>query len=309
MIKYIKITNNVNESISIDMQDPKSSGFFIRSIDGLGPSKASLNFKQLATSDGSVLNSSKISNRNIVISLGFYTDEKTNEKIEDIRLRTYKYFPIKKQIRFEIETDNRHVYIDGVVESNSPDIFSNSEGCSISIICADPFFRSMKYMDNQPIYFFGTDPLFEFPFENNRLDYPMLLMGEIRDRVTSRDLIYYGDANTGVTININAKGTIRGIEIYNLTNNQVMRIDDTILENIVPYGISNGDIITINTNRGYKSAILNRYGVKYNILNALGMAVQWIQVNKGINTFVYNCSNGLTNLEFSIQAIALLEGV
>ena len=136
MIKSVTITNHLDESIKLDLFNPEESGFIIKNIEGLGPVKANINFKEFATNDGSIDNSARLSSRNIVMSLQFME----SPTIEETRLKSYKYFPIKRNIKFLIETDNRICETIGRVETNVPSIFSNAEECQISILCPNPYF-------------------------------------------------------------------------------------------------------------------------------------------------------------------------
>jgi hypothetical protein len=51
--------------------------------------------------------------------------------IETVRQKSYKYFPIKKELILTFETDNRSCYIAGYVESNEPVIINMSGEASI----------------------------------------------------------------------------------------------------------------------------------------------------------------------------------
>ena len=139
MIKAVTVTNNLGESLRMELTNPSSSGLIIREIEGLGPVKATINFTESANIDGAYENSARLETRNIVLSLQFLP----KPTIEDTRQMTYKYFPVKRNVRLHVETDNRSCYVDGRVESNEPDIFSKEEGCQISILCADPHFYAL----------------------------------------------------------------------------------------------------------------------------------------------------------------------
>lgn len=173
MIKRVIITNYLGESLELDLRAPEKSGLYISSITGLGPGKASVNTTQLASADGSVFNSARALERNIVMTLGCMQVPGVTETIEDARQKTYKYFPKKQILEFYIETDNRKLYTYGYVESNEPDIFSNNEKCVISIICPDPLFYSAM---NSSETFNGIDFEFEFAFENNTIGEPITLI-------------------------------------------------------------------------------------------------------------------------------------
>ena len=304
MIKSVTITNHLDESIKLDLFNPEESGFIIKNIEGLGPVKANINFKELATNDGSIDNSARLSSRNIVMSLQFME----SPTIEETRLKSYKYFPIKRNIKFLIETDNRICETIGRVETNVPTIFSNAEGCQISILCPNPYFYSAGENGTNQTIFYGTEPLFEFPFSNESLTEDLIEFGSIENR-TEGTIYYDGDAEIGITIQIHAVGEAEGLVIYNTKTREIMRINDDKLKSLMGSGIQAGDEITITTSRGEKGIYMLRSGVITNILNALEKPIQWFQLSKGDNTFAYTASAGLTNLQFRIENKVIYEGV
>ena len=138
MIRAVTVTNYLGDSIRLDLMRPEQSGFVVKEIKGLGPGKADMNFTNIASDDADLFNTARRGKRNIVLSLQFLFAP----TIEEVRLKSYKYFPIKKPLTLLIETDKRTAEIEGYVESNEPDIFSEDEGCGISILCPNPYFRS-----------------------------------------------------------------------------------------------------------------------------------------------------------------------
>lgn len=304
MIKSVTITNHLDESIKLDLFNPEESGFIIKSIEGLGPVKANINFKELATNDGSIDNSARLSSRNIVMSLQFME----SPTIEETRLKSYKYFPIKRNIKFLIETDSRICETIGRVETNVPTIFSDAEGCQISILCSNPYFYSAGENGTNQTIFYGTEPLFEFPFSNESLTEDLIEFGSIENR-TEGTIYYDGDAEIGITIQIHAVGEAEGLVIYNTKTREIMRINDDKLKSLMGSGIQAGDEITITTSRGEKGIYMLRSGVTTNILNSLEKPIKWFQLSKGDNTFAYTASAGLTNLQFRIENKVIYEGV
>nr|DAF70138.1 MAG TPA: tail protein [Caudoviricetes sp.] len=304
MIKSVTITNHLDESIKLDLFNPEESGFIIKNIDGLGPVKANINFKELATNDGAIDNSARLSSRNIVMSLQFIE----SPTIEETRLKSYKYFPIKRNIKILIKTDNRICETIGRVETNVPTIFSNAEGCQISILCPNPYFYSAGENGANQTIFYGTDPLFEFPFSNESLTEDLIEFGSIENR-TEGTVYYDGDAEIGITIQIHAVGEAAGLVIYNTRTREFMRINDDKLKSLIGSGIQAGDEITITTSRGEKGIYILRNGVTTNILNSLEKPIKWFQLSKGDNTFAYTASAGLTNLQFRIENKVIYEGV
>lgn len=304
MIKSITVTNYLGDSIKLDLLRPEKSGFVVESIEGLGPGNANINTTELATYDGSLYNSSRLPSRNIILKLKFLW----KSTIEEVRQLSYKYFPIKKKITLLIEADNRICEIDGYVETNEPDIFSDQEGTSISIICPNPFFYSAGDGKINTTVFSGIEPLFEFPFSNESLDESLIELASIKNQ-TEGTVLYLGDADIGVTITIHALGEASNITIYNVSTRETMVIDTEKIAAITGSGIVEGDDIIICTVKGSKSISLLRAGKTYNILNSLNKDADWFQLIKGDNIFTYTADTGVTNLQFKIENRVLYEGV
>lgn len=302
MIKSVSVTNYLGSKMTMILTDPVSSGFAITEIEGLGPAKADIHTTDVATNDGSIYNSARVNNRNIVLSFRFVDERLT---AEEIRLKSYKFFPIKSKVTLTVETDNRIALIDGYVESNEPKIFSQYEETQISIICTNPYFQS--YRSNVTV-FSGMEPKFEFPFENNSLEEKLMELGTIENR-TARSVYYDGDAEVGVVITIHALGTVENITIYNLDTRESMSIDTDKIEAMTGSGIVARDDIIISTVKGQKRITLLRDGIETNILNCLNKDADWFQLAKGDNMFTYVAEYGNANLQFKVTNQILYEGI
>lgn len=307
MIYSFAITNYLGDRIKLELGKPEISGFLIKSVTGLGPVKATVNTTEVVTNDGSMFNSARLSQRNIVFKLAFISTF-YGETIEDIRQKSYKYFPVKKNVEIVVETENRYVKINGYVESNEPDIFSSQEGAQISIICPDPYFYSAGEDGNNVTDFYSIDPMFEFPFSNESLAEPLLVFGEIQIK-TEGVITYHGDAEIGVNIYIHAIGPATNINIYNTETREVMTINTTKIEKLTGKGLVASDDIVINTAKGEKSITLVREGKFYNILNCLDKNTDWFALSKGDNIFAFTAETGVTNLQFRIENQVIYEGV
>lgn len=307
MIYSLAVTNFLGDRIRLELGKPENTGFLIKSITGLGPVKANVNTTEVATNDGSMFNSARLSQRNIVIQMVF-VNSIYGEDIEEIRQKSYKYFPIKKSVELVVETDNRYVRTTGYIESNEPDIFSKQEGTQISIICPDPYFYSASEDGDNVTDFYSIDPMFEFPFSNESLTEPLLVFGEIQIK-TEGVITYSGDSEIGVMIYIHAIGPAEHINIYSTETREVMTIDTAKLEKLTGRGLIAGDDIVINTLKGEKSITLVRDGVSYNILNCLDKNTDWFTLVKGDNIFAFTADSGVTNLQFRIENKVIYEGV
>lgn len=299
MIKSITIINNLGNSIKIklDERDPEH-GMIIKNIDGLGPPKANINTTNIVALDGTIYNSAKMENRNLLLYMVF----ELSPTIEDTRLKTYKYFPIKKQVTLQIETDNRFVETTGFVESNEPDIFSKEESNQISIICPDPYFYSLK--EEQETIFYGIEPKFEFEFSNESLNSSLLTFGEINIE-DIKEIYYDGDGEPGVIITIHILEATGDITIRNLETDEEM----VIKINKIRIGVAPGDDIIITSERSNKSVKILRNGEYINILNSLSRDSSWFKLKKGSNYFICSAEYGFENILFFVKNKIMYEGV
>ncbi len=307
MIKSVTVVNCYKDELHLDLfNSHEQYGIFIKSISGIGPGKATINTVALASDDGGIFNSARLDVRNIVIDLAFYQSAELGNTIEDARHITYKYFPNKKPLTLIFETDRRTLFIEGYVESNEPNIFSNEEGCQISIICPDPKFYDFYGSGN--IDFGGISKKFYFPYSNNSVSEKKTVFGVyVLDNI--KNIVYSGDEETGITIYIHPKTGLSGLEIVDMTLNQSISIKDSAIVIDGTTGILSHDEITICTIKGRKNAILRRNGIEYNIMNALGRNPAWFQLVKGDNSFMFTAASGGDDLEMLISFDQAYSGV
>lgn len=304
MIKSVTVTNYLGESVKIVLTEAEPDhGLLITNIDGLGPVGADINRTEIATNDGDLYNSARRKGRNIVMQLQFEGSD-----IEAIRHLTYKYFPEKKYTTIVVEADHRICEAYGYIESNNPTIFSEKEGCQVSIICPDPNFYSAGEDGNNVTTFFGVEPLFEFPFDNNSLEEDLIEFGSIENK-TEQTIVYDGDANVGILIRIHAVGSVGDITIYNTGTREIMKLDMAKLEALTGDTLIAGDELIISTVRGNKYISLLRNGQYTNVLNILDKNSDWFELAKGDNVFVYVAEYGTTNVQFKIENRTVFEGV
>lgn len=304
MIYSVKVTNYLGESITLELARPEKSGLVIEEIEGLGPPKANINMTDITNGDGSNYNSARTDPRNIVFHIRFLE----NPTIEVSRNLTYKFFPIKKPVTLEFQTESKRASIVGYVESNEPDIFTDETSAEISILCPDPYFYASGPGFLNVVVFYGVEPLFEFPFSNESLENELIVFSEIV-RNSMENIPYEGNVEAGIVIKIIATGEVEGLKIYNLDTRETMTIDTTRLETITGHSIIEFDEITITTIKGSKSAILLRDGVYTNILNCITKDSAWFELSNGDNLFAYTTDSGSENLQFTIEYNTIYEGI
>lgn len=316
MVTALKVTNYLGDELLIDPFDPESSGFLITNISGITPVKADINFTSLTTNDGGLFNSARIGTRNITLKLVYFP----KPTIEETRQLSYKFFPIKKEVTLEFETETRKAAITGYVESNDISIFTKAEYSSISIICPDPYFYSTKDDEQINVDFYGTVPLFAFPFPYTQDHVPYhetiseqfvgarVVFSEVQT-FSETTVNYVGDAETGMEITFRALANdIGNITIYNRETQEGMTIDANKISSYTGQAFSTGDMIFINTNRGKKTVYLIRGGNSINILNCIDRNSSWLQFRKGENKFAFSADN-TAHLEVSMRSRTLYEGL
>lgn len=135
-----------------------------------------------------------------------------------------------------------------------------------------------------------------------------ILFGEIL-KLTEKIIVYEGEADTGMVMTFHAIGGVHNLMIYNGDTREVMYISSELIEDITGHDIQYGDDITISTVVGDKYATLYREGTTYNILNAINIDADWMQIHKGENRFIYAAEQGVDMLECSFNYYALYDGV
>ena len=315
MIRSFSVTNYRDETMKCVLTNPSEEGFVVASIDGLGPNDATVNVSDISSIDGGLFNSARIGSRNIVISLVYYYDSKWS--IEELRHKSYRFFPPKKKVQLFIETDYRAVYIEGYVESNSVSIFSKQEGSQISIICPNPYFNSIQKEYNE--YNSYAVPAFTFPFSkdmDNEQD-KKLLMGRILDYKLT-EIAYSGDVDTGLIFDIAFKSNISNNSTIQITNGNT-GIQNTIsIAKIITLvsgmlsgfnAITSGDSLLFSTVKGNKYLTFLHDGNEYNVLGAVSSNGDWVYLIPGINRIRIDTSDVTANVDISSENRIYFNGV
>lgn len=310
MIRSIAVTNHNRESLTMDLFHPEYTGLNITNIEGLGPVQANINTMEMATVDGAIFSSSRQGTRNIVFTFKLLM----NPTVEDVRLKIYKYFPIKKLVTLRFKTDRRITETSGYVESITPDIFQKEETCQVSIICMDPNF----YASGDTVSVFsGVIPKFESPISDT--DFHIIngwpsdewKSGDdsVADRFEFGEIIfdttavftYYGDVDTGMTITIHANGPSENITIWNNETREHITVNTDKIYQITGIQYNTSDDILINTTLGKRSVKLFHGGKYYDILGSINKDADFFQLVNGKNVFSFQADSGVENITLSFN--------
>lgn len=309
MIKAITVTNDNGESLRLELANPEPSEIVVESIEGLGPEKANISSTDNQVYDGSTYDSSNVPQKPININLKFQPND---GDVERIRHKCYDYFPTTKNVNLKIETDERYLNIDGYIESNLPEIFSEQEGAAITVLCMDPYFKGII---NSEEILKGVEKDFSFPFSNESLTEKLLIMGNIYND-TTRSIYYHGEKEVGVKIRIDFSGDLPDVQgvnklsIQNLSHNQKMVIDIKSFKTKENLTILDGDYILIDTTFGNKTMYYYQNNNEYNLLSYIDIKeLSWVMLEPKYNMLQFDSTNNSNINGITINNKILYRGV
>ena len=277
----LSVQNAAGDTLHIS----QNKNYAVTGVQGLTPVAAAINTSTAGMFDGTVYNSARLNYRNIVITASIIQD------VENARIKLYDYFQTKQFCKLFFENDSRNVYIDGCVETFECDPFVLGEAVQISIICPDPYFKSVKTSTETGA---KVTPLFEFPTEFNNIEFSTLNYDATIAVNNS------GDVSAGFDIDIHFSGNVTNPILYNAATGDYFGLNATFVA---------GDRVVINTHNGKKSVKLIRFGVEINQFNNVRSGSKWLQLARGENSFTFNADSGVENMQISIIHTNLFAGV
>ena len=264
--------------------------YSIKAIEGLSPAAATINTNQNALIDGATFNSSKVQMRTMNIAFSIDQDPEQN------RIAAYKVLRPKEPVRVYYISDRRDVFIDGYVQSVTVTHFEPKQTLTVMIQCPFPFWKKAQEIVN---YISAVTPTFHFPFAS-LADPGELIFGIISD-LPSVIVVNDGAVDTGLTFELYASGSVSDPKIYNYKTQEYFGLDIDLVE---------GDLVTIRTGQGEKTAVLLRQGVETNIFNLIIEGSTWLQLPAGGARFIYTIETGLADqLDITIKHYDMYEGV
>lgn len=209
-------------TLNIEAADPDEI-IIIKSISGLSPADVTL-FTGDFAKNGGYYQGRRVGKRNPVINFKMNPDYANDIEVSDIREMLYRQFLEPQansdgvQMRF-VDDRKPDRYLIGYVENMPTDIFSKTTDMQVSMLCVDPFFKSVDEVSD-------TNP----------------------SGWVSVPISYDGSADTGIELTIEVQTTTETVVVAN--NDQLMTL--------VRYSdFVDGDIITINTTVGERFIRLN----------------------------------------------------
>lgn len=262
-----KIENTKNNILRLTQDE---TNFQVINIRGLNPPSAQVNTSKIAGLDGSKFNSSTLNERNIVITI------KLNGNIEKNRIDLYSFFRTKEWCKFHYKNGFRSVFIEGYVETVECDLFTNKEIMQVSILCPNPYFKSLREIVDDISKALAA---FEFPFaiDPPGIEFSTLDMSKVTKVFNTSEI------ETGIIIEIDILNNCNRIQLNNVSTGDVFTLN---------YSFMKRDKITINTNKSEKFVSLLRNANTINLFTAIVKGSTFFQLNVGENLFSYLVDNG-----------------
>lgn len=273
----LKIENSKGSIIELTHNE---ENYQITDISGLNPPNANINTSNYANGDGSSFNSSKIPNREVVITVYINGDVQKN------RLTLYKYFRNKEWCKIYYKDDSRDVFIEGYVQTLEVTPFVQKQVAQISILCPNPYFKDVETIVQS---ISKSIKKFTFPFSIN-IDEPVAFSTIELEKITN--VINDSESETGLIINVLFMGSVNKLEIRNV---------DTGKNFIIDYEFIKNDKLVINCNRGSKSVILTREAVEYNLIPYVRNGATFFQLGIGDNKFSFLADDGVDDMLVDIN--------
>lgn len=301
MLKSMVAVNTQDDILRLNLAYD-NFGMIIKKIDGISPPKVQVNSTDLATFDGSFINSALVSERKIDIKIAFL-----GTNVEFFRQILYKFFPLRHLITLYFRTDSKLCRIQGVVESNEINLFSESEEADIRIICPNPWFKEVSDPDEGIIKLYSLEPMLEF---NDCLSSETNFeISRFNDMITT-EFTYLGDVESGYKLKFYISDECGDIKFYDLVEQTSAGIEDKVIEKITGSKLKAGDYIEWSTDNGNKYLILIRDAKSYNILNSLMPNSKWFKTHFGINRYGVEASSETSvPLRVEMESSILYQGV
>lgn len=260
----------------------------ITKIDGLTPPNANIFTTAIVNTDGEHFKSSKLGMRNLVITI------RVNGDVEKNRIALYQFFKTSKSCKVYYSNGTRNVYIEAYCESFTGDLFSQSQELQISLICPDPYFKSVDIIVHD---FSKVISGFTFPFS---IEEAGIVFSDLQtEKVTN--VINNGEMATGILITMIAmKDGIENPTIYNVETGEYMRVETTL---------NKSDTLIINTNKGQKSITKIVNGISENAINSMSGSSTWLQLESGSHDFTYDADSFDYELKVLFEFNVQYEGV
>lgn len=277
--------------MAISFGEQPDSPYFLIDADGLYSTELDVNISANAFDDGGIYQSSKIKNRNIVLTI---QDRGSDDHIA-VRDSLLNLFTPKLKGRLTIKENDEDTGSEKVIDYYTEKVVSDGKNSSrtftISLICPDPYFY-----DPYDKYVQMANYAAMFTFQHN-----FISAGEefgSRSKAKSKNIqnITGSDA-VGLSINLKINGAVTNPSLTRVESGETIRIGTSSKQLALVYG----DLLTVTTGSGNKHIYLTRSGVKTEINQYISSGSSFFELHQGDNTIGYDAESGVSNIEVSVS--------
>lgn len=273
---------DVYPDLTIPVIDPSpGQPLFLRDITGIEPVPATINSKGYGGFDGEFYVGSQLGKRNIVMKFGLNTTGGASS-VNTARNLCYGYMMTKSQVLLQFITDDHvPVQIAGIVETLTPDRFSEDPAMQVSIICPKPNF---------------VTPDIKLIRGNSSID-PVEV-----------EIPYYGTLATGISFVLDMGNSNYEGEVILET-----RIAEPVYQTLHMYEVTYSSVwqLWINTEQGTKSIDIRTSptDIVKNILGKMDTDSWWMFLVPGLNRFRVRTPSSNTPRGWSLSYIEQYGGI
>lgn len=285
MIDDVLLTNTVNGT-SARFNQELGTTYILEQVD-LGVVSANHTTYKYLNQVGVYVTNSTLETRDINI-IGWVAGENDGELQVKRKLLNTMINPLH-MIDLEIRDEFTLSFLPTTSINYSPEYVNNNEvACRylISGFCPDPMWY-MNHGDSVLIAF--TTPHFHFP-----LIIPQdtgIIFG-LREASQISEIAVTGDVYTGMTIRIQATGTVVNPRITDLITQEYIAINKTLTA---------GEVIEISTYEGNKYVRGTVGGVTSNYYQYRDLTSTWLQLQPGQNVYQYDADSNAANMQVEIN--------
>lgn len=256
--------------------DGKASGdavYKITSLEGLSASDIELNLVANGQDHGSRMAGRRVTERTITIE-GRYRGKREQDAIREEMIA---FFNPLHTGTLTVQQGDITRKIDFVVSGFEIKQKGTQMAYQVILTCAKPFFRdASEYAENMA----GRTAMIHAPLAFASVG----LVSSIKKFKQEMAITNYGHKETGIRIEIVARGAVVNPRLDNLTTGEYIKVNVTM---------ATGDVLLINTNKGETDITLNGVGVN----NKKDRGSRYFKLFEGVNTLKYNADEGYIHMD------------
>ena len=247
-----------------------NENFILKDVTGMTQTSVALSTNSIPTMDGDSVNHTQGQPRPITLFL----EVREGKNVETVTRYILSYVKPKLEGTLHWVMNGRDIKLKGLVEQAEMPRFTDKAVMQISLYCSQPYWDDVNYIVARIKL---VQDLHFFPEDKGGLAFPVegVAFG-VYDTNRTTNYTNTGDTSVGITISINAAGTVTNPFIYNLTTGEFIGVNTTMKP---------ADEIVISTHKGAKTITKNGE----NIIDLIKDGSTFIQVEVGDNEFQIDC--------------------